>query len=215
MQDRRELIENGFIFLSEQRKISVNNFLLRPFRTKVINGKQLAEKQQPTHWREQNKQNICITIFPGQLMSFSHLYFLFNAIWKWMHWTNTFFAYFHSVIFSTFFSSFGRAVQRVIWSLVGLSCFDNHLILYFSAVECLLYSLVSVKKLKHNVCVSRNINCKHILFILQCVNEEKIALKRKAVFSSIKKNETSNVLIIPVLIWYRALSIHQDSTLLV
>lgn len=49
MQNRRKLIENGFIFLSEQRKISVNNFLLRPFRIKVINGKQLAEKQQPTH----------------------------------------------------------------------------------------------------------------------------------------------------------------------
>lgn len=214
MQDGRELIENGFIFLSEQRKISVNNFLLRPFRTKVINGKQLAEKQQPAHWREQNKQNIYITTFPGQLMSFSHLYLLFNAIWKWTHWTNAFFAYFHSIIFSTFFSSFGMAVQHIIGSLVSFSCFDNHLILYFSLVECLLYSLVFVKKLKHE-CVSRNINCKHILFILQCVNEEKIALERKVVFSSIKKNETSNVLIIPVLIWYRALSIHQDSTLLV
>lgn len=55
MQNRRKLIENGFIFLSEQRKISVNNFLLRPFRIKVINGKQLAEKQQPTHWMEKNK----------------------------------------------------------------------------------------------------------------------------------------------------------------
>lgn len=178
MQDGRELIENGFIFLSEQRKISVNNFLLRPFRTKVINGKQLEEKQQPVHWKEQNKQNIYTTVFPGQLMSFSHLYLLFKAIWKWIHWTNTFFAYFHSIIFSTFFPA-SLGLHNIIRSLVSFSCFYNHLILF--------PSVVSVKKLRHNECVSRNINCKHILFILQCLNEEKIVLKRKAVFSSVKK----------------------------
>lgn len=158
MQDWRELIENGFIFLSEQRKISVNNFLLRLFRTKVINGKQLEEKQQPTHWMEQNKQNIYTTVFLGWWTSFSHLYLFLNAIWKWIHWTNTFFTYFHNIIFSTFFSSVSRAAQHIVRSLVSFSCFNNHLILY--------PSVVSVEKLRHNKHVSRNINCKQTLFIL-------------------------------------------------
>lgn len=117
-----------------------------------------------------------------------------------------FFAYFHNVIFSAFFSSITRAAQHITRNLVSFSCFKNNLILYLYAV--------SVKKLRHDECISRIINRKHILFILQCVEEEKITLKRNAVFSSVK-NKTSNVLIIPVLIWYRALSIHQYSTLLV
>jgi len=143
MQDGRQLIENGFIFLSEQRKISVNNFRLRPFRTKVINGKQLAEKQQSTNWKEQNKQNIYTTVFPGQLMSFSHLYLLFNAIWNWTHWTNTFFAYFHNIIFSTFLSSVTRAAKHIM-SLVRFSCFNNHLILYRSVVCVKNWGMMSV-----------------------------------------------------------------------
>lgn len=121
---------------------------------------------------------------------------------------NYFFSFlnFHNVIFSAFFSSITRAAQNITRNSVNVSCFENNIIIYISAV--------SVKKLRHNECKSRTINCEHILFILQCVNEEKITLKRKAVFSSVE-NKTSNVLIVPVLIWYRALSIHQYSTLLV